>query len=90
MMQHADYLTMPGRVLSMSVSGDGLFVLCLVDRRWWEFWKPRQYKRLVTLTDNDLAAVRTLGEGCCPAPSSPSAKPSRSNDACPRSPHTSQ
>lgn len=48
-------ILMPGRVLSMSVSGDYLYVVCLVERRWWQFWKPRTYKRLVTLTGDDLA-----------------------------------
>lgn len=49
-MQQVGHLAMPGRVIEMSASGDHLFALCLVERRWWQFWKPRRYKMLVTLT----------------------------------------
>jgi hypothetical protein len=41
------YATLPGRVISMSTSGENLFVLCEVERKWWQFWKPKIY--LVTL-----------------------------------------
>ena len=53
-------ITMPGKVVSMSASGDNLYVICYVESPWWKFWKPRVYKQLVTLTAADMGILKPL------------------------------
>lgn len=32
---------MPGRVLNLSAGNGGVWALVEVERKWWQFWRPR-------------------------------------------------
>ena len=52
-------ITMPGPIDKMAVIGDSLYVIVRFNRRWWQFWKPPVYRKLIELTAYDLTYRRS-------------------------------